>query len=106
LALYTIDAKLLYDLAKVDYDLAYEEFQNAPTVDEREAARAVADIKYEAMADREQDIYEFAAAAGAVWLASFIDAIASGGASDRADRVEFDGSYRAGMVRAGVRVTF
>jgi hypothetical protein len=105
-ALYTIDAKYKYNMAKVDYDLAYQEFQNATSVEEREAARVVANAQHEVMSDREQVVYEFAAAAGAFWLAGVVDAIATGGRSDGSGRVDFDSSYRAGMVRAGIRVTF
>jgi len=105
-ALYWIDAMFQYDIAKIDYDLAYQEFQSATSVEEREAARVVANAQHEIVADREHDAYEFAVAAGALWLAGVIDAVATGGTGNETGRVEFDSSYRAGMVRAGLRVTF
>lgn len=104
--LFALDRKLLYDLRKVDYDLAYQDFLDAPTEDDRLRAQLIARLKWEGMEKRRKEMVGWAIASGAVWLINVVDAAVSGGKEAWPNRFDMETSYRAGTVRTGFRVRF
>lgn len=106
LAFYALDAKMRYDLARVDYQLAYSRYESAESVAEMEAARVEAREKFLAKDSRRETMYALAASAGAVWLINVVDAVASGSAEKSSDRFELGTSYESETLRTGLRVSF
>jgi hypothetical protein len=106
LALYVIDRKLRYDLAKNDYDMVREEFDRAKTVEEKkslvpEMARLSGTVD-----EREENLYGYIIATGCLWAANVLDAIASGKGEPRGDRFDFAASYRNSTIRSGISIRF
>lgn len=106
LAYFTLDAKMHYDLATVDYQLAFDRYQAAVSAPEIEAARAEAKKKFEAKDAREEEMYAFAISAGTIWFLNVLDAIVFGGTAEEQERFEFDTSYESATVRTGLRFNF
>ena len=87
LALFTIDAKLRYDLALVDRNDAATRYNNASSVAEREALVPELVTRQESVEERKDRVIAFIAATGALWLANVFEAWGSGGGEpERADR--------------------
>jgi hypothetical protein len=104
--LLALDRKLLYDLRKVDYDLAYQEFLEAPTEEERLRAQLTAAVRWDSMEEKRRQMVGWAIASGSIWLINVIDAAVSGGKEEWPNRFDVETSYRAGVARTGLRVRF
>jgi hypothetical protein len=107
LSLFTIDAKLRYDLAQVNYDLAIEAYNKANSVDEKQALVLDIALLKDGVEKRKDEMYAFAASTGLLWLTNVLEALASGGGGDvRDDRFEITSSYYDSTVRSGVLIRF
>ncbi len=107
LALYTIDAKLRYDLAVSDRNVAVLEYNNATSVPERVALLPEVVIQTTSVEERKDSLTAFAVATGCVWLANIIDAWGSGGGeATHTDRFETSTTYRNSTVWQEVRFNF
>jgi hypothetical protein len=106
LGLYTIDAKLRYDLATIDYDLAVTEFNNAGSVDEQESLRrSVLSLEVQ-KEERKDELTAFAVATGLLWVANVLEAASSGPSGTRSDRFDFTTSYHSSTVWSGIKMKF
>jgi hypothetical protein len=106
LAFFTLDAKMRYDLAVVDYNLAREDFKNADSVQEMDEAKADVLVKYKGVEDREDTMYVFAISTGAVWLVNVIDAWVSGGKEEATNRFGVETGLSSSSVRTGLVFRF
>ncbi|MCK5408243.1 MAG: hypothetical protein KAJ37_12330 [Candidatus Krumholzibacteria bacterium] len=106
LGLYTIDAKLRYDLATVDYDLAVEEFNNAESVAEKESLRWNVLSLAVQKEERKDQLTAFAVATGLLWVANMFEAFGSGPGGTRSDRFDVTTSYHSSTVWTGIQVKF
>lgn len=107
LALYTIDAKLRYDLAVSDRNIAVLEYNNATSVPGREALLPEVLIQTKSVEERKDSVTAWAVATGCVWLANIFEAWGSGGGgSTNTDRFETSMTYRNSTVWQEVRFNF
>ena len=107
LALFTIDAKLRYDLAVSDRNYTVVQFNNADSVPEREAMIPEMLIRQESVESRKDRTIAFAAATGLLWLANVFEAWGSGeGESDDVNRLETSTTYRNSTLYQEVRFRF
>lgn len=106
LALYVLDRKLRYDLAKIEYDLALEQFENATTVEEKKSmlpdiARLASEVD-----KREESFHAFAIATGCLWAANVLETFAAGSHDEKGDRFALTTSYSNSTVWSGIRINF
>jgi hypothetical protein len=107
LALFTIDAKLRYDLAVVDRNATVTRYNNASSVPERQALAPELVIRQESVETRKDRTIAFAVATGALWLANVFEAWGSGGGEPkRADRFEMSTTYRNSTVYQEIQFNF
>jgi TM2 domain-containing membrane protein YozV len=107
LALFTIDAKLRYDLAVSDRNHFVTQFNNTTSVPGREAMLPEMLIRQESVESRKDRTIAFAAATGLLWLANVFEAWGSGGGeSDDLDRLETSTTYRNSTVYQEIRFRF
>jgi hypothetical protein len=107
LALFTVDAKLRYDLALSDRNAAVERYNSAPSVPEREALLPEVLIQEKSVEDRKDTLLAFAIATGSLWLANVFEAWGSGGGGrEHSDRFEMSTTYRNATVYQEVRLRF
>ena len=107
LALFTIDAKLRYDLAVSDRNVAVLEYNNATSVPEREALLPEVLIQTVSVEERKDSVVAFAVATGLVWLANIFEAWGSGGGDEvHTDRFETSTTYRNSTVWQEVKFNF
>ena len=109
LSYYTLDAKMRYDLATVEYNLAYDLYdqnKQSGSVAQIAASQIDAKNKFEIKDDKKRDMYVFAFSAGAIWLLNVLDAIVFGDLGEQPERLEFDTSYQSATIRTGLRVNF
>lgn len=107
LALFTVDAKLRYDLAVADRNYLVTQFNNAASVPERESMLPEMVLRQESVETRKDRAIAFAAATGCLWLANVFEAWGSGGGGPEGpDRFETTMTYRNSTLYQEVRLNF
>jgi hypothetical protein len=107
LALFTIDAKLRYDLAVADKNYTVTQFNDAQSVSEREAMIPEMLTRQKSVEDRKDRTIAFAVATGCLWLANVFEAWGSGGGeTGYTDRFETSMTYRNSTFYQEVRFRF
>jgi hypothetical protein len=107
LALFTLDAKLRYDLAVVDRDVATMRYNEAGSVPEREALLPEVLRQQESVEKRKDSLTAFVVATGCLWLANVFEAWGSGGGGPRhSDRFEMSTTYRNSTLYQEIRFSF
>jgi hypothetical protein len=108
LALFTIDAKLRYDLAVVDRNATATEYNLASSVAERQSLALELAIQQDSVENRKDRTIFFAAATGALWLANVFEAwgAAARKEASSSERFEMSTTYRNSTVYQEFRLSF
>jgi hypothetical protein len=106
LAFFTLDAKMRYDLAVVNYNLARDAFRHADNVEDMEAARETSLVLYDGVKNRQNEMYTFAIATGAIRLINVIDAYAFGGKEVATNRFDVQTGMSSTSFRTSVVFRF
>jgi hypothetical protein len=103
---FTLDRKRKYDMARNDYELSVQRFENADTKEQRQRILLESLVLYDGMKNWEDNMYYWAIGAGALWLVNVVDAAVLGGTTEADSRVQFSSAFSPTQSRIGLSFRF